>query len=359
MTPTRSRRGAPDPGSRRGAIPIARACLGGLVAAGLLLSPAGLGAQEDAGDRADEPGEIRGQVVDVARDAPVGMARVRIPELGRATIADADGRFRFRDVPPGDYEIRVEFLGYRTTVGRLEVRPGEEHEIEVRTRPGPVRVEDLTVSARALTWVPGFRDRRESRRGHFFTRGEIEAADPGHLTDLLRGAEGVRIGFNRSAHGPSKFYPQFFDRGPGRGVFCRPAVFVDGKLMGPGRPYWHFNEIPPDRVLAMEVYYRESDLPDAIDYSDLGSRDQGLGVLAGGRSDGLPEVDAGRTAGSGARQILADAGIEDLFDRRIPDRDEDLDLARTTLAGLYDRPPSVEHCGAIFVWTRVFPHREG
>lgn len=302
-----------------------------------------------------EPGEIRGTVVDVRRQAPVGLAAVSIPALDRRTVADAEGRFRFRDVPPGSYELRVRFLGYEAAVREVEVPSGGTRTVEVRVAPGPVELEELEVSVRSLTWVPGFRERRRSATGHFFTRSEIEEADPSYLTRLLRGREGVRIGLDRGAHGADKRYPQFYYRGPGdAGVFCRPVVFVDGEMMGPGRRYLRFNEIPPDEVLAMEVYYRERDVPENIEYEH---REPGSGADG---PDDVASTEQGRGVGGapGARQVLAATGLEDVLDSPVPQRDEDLDLSRTVLADLYDRPPRLEHCGAVFVWTRLYPYAE-
>lgn len=330
--------------------------LGAILAAVLVsMAPASLAAQDAPG------GGIRGTVVDVQRGSTVGLAGVALPELDRETLADAEGRFRFRDVPPGSYELRVRFLGYEATVHQVEVPSGAVRTVEVQVSPGPVELEELRVTARSLTWVPGFRERRDSRRGHFFTRREIEEADPGHLTDLLRDRDGVRIGFNGNAHGPERRYPQFYYRGPGTGLYCRPAVFVDGDMMGPGEPWFHFNEIPPDRVLGMEVYYHERDLPDAIDFDHRGQLSD---EEVGGLSD-FAGPDAARDArsrigtASGVQDVLAAAGLDDVLDDPVPQRDEDLQLPESVLAGLYDRRPRVEHCGAIFVWTRLYPLARG
>lgn len=334
------------PSDPRGRRALRRAALGAVALC--LLAPASLAAQQ-------EPGEIRGTVVDVQRDAPVGLAEVALPELDRRTVADAQGRFRFRDVPPGSYRLQVGFLGYEATAREVEVPAGGTRTIEVRVAPGPVELERLTVTARSLTWLPGFRERREDRTGHFFTKREIEEADPSYLSQLLRGREGVRMGVNRNAHGHHKRYPQFFYRGPGRrGNFCRPVVFVNGDMMGPGRPYWHFNEIPPERVLAMEVYYRERDVPETIDYDVRGQLSES-GPDAFDAPDRPRGLDAGAGAPAGAREMFEAVGVEGLFQSRVPQRDENLELSGTVLAGLYDRPPRLEHCGAIFVWTRMYP----
>lgn len=318
-----------------------------------LALPAGLAAQATTG-------AVEGQVIDATRDVPVGLVRVAIPALDRATVADGQGRFRLEAVPAGSHELEVSFLGFRTTVRNLTVEAGVTHEVEVRIAPRPVAVEDLDVSALSLSWFPGFLDRREERTGHFFTREDIARTDPTRLTELLRGAEGVRIGRNRHAEGAAVRYPQFYYRGPGRGLHCHPAVFVDGEMLGPGTPYWHFNEIPPVEVLAMEVYYREADLPESIPFTEYrGSLD--AGAEGPGGVDGRPVrgPERGRDVGAGTRRVLAGSGLLDGLRRSVPDRDAELELTGTVLEGLYPEPPRVEHCGAIFVWTELYPFGDG
>lgn len=352
-TPGRARRpGATAPPLTRvsGRVPAAAVLLGlGL----LLVPPLPVAAQQATG-------AVAGQVIDATRDAPVGMARVAIPSLDRTTTADGEGRFRLDSLPSGSYELEVSFLGFRTTVRELAVEAGATTEVEVRIAPRPVRVSDLRVSDLALSWFPGFRERREERTGHFFVRREIVERDPEHLTELLRDTEGVRIGRNPDAHGASMWYPQFYYQGPGQGNFCHPAVFVDGRMIGPGNTYWHFNEISPSEVLAMEVYYRYRDLPETIPFTSYrGPLTSDLEVDPGFEPRPMPAREGARPADAGARQVLAGSGLLDGLRRDVPQRDEELELGRTVLAGLYPERPRVEYCGAIFVWTELYPYGDG
>lgn len=352
------------PGPTAVSVPAALAAL-----LGVLLLPSGpLAAQET--------GAISGTVVDANRDAPLGLARVEIPRLDRRTLADERGRFRFGEVPAGTYSVRVEYLGFETTVREVTVLSGEVVTVEILVTPRPISLEDLEVTSLSLTWFPGFIRRKEDRTGHFFTKQEIEAADPDHLTDLLRDREGVRLGFNRHAYGARKRFPQFYYTGPayeggaGSGrprlssAFCRPVILVDGEPIGPGSPYLRFNEIPPELVLAMEVYYRAEELPESITFNDLRltslSREdvRRAAEMAGGRAEAI-----GRSTEEdvGLFQTLAGAGLENGFRRPLRSRREDerRRVQRTVFAGLYESIPRMEHCGAIFVWTRFYPLREG
>lgn len=349
------------PGPAASPAPAALAALLGA----LLLTPGGaLNAQET--------GAISGTVTDANRDAPLGLARVSIPRLDRHTTADERGRFRFGDLPAGTHDVRVRYLGFETTVREVNVVAGEVATVEILVSPRPLSVEDLEVTSLSLTWFPGFLRRRQERTGHFFTRREIAAAHPEHLTDLLRGREGIRLGFNRLAFGANRRFPQLHYTGPAyerggfgrprrQSPFCRPVVLVDGEPMGPGSRYHHFNEIPPERVLAMEVYYRAEEMPEKITFNDLRlvslsaeavrtAAEMGGGARAG-RSGRPAEGDGG------LRQTLAGTGLENGFRRSLLDRREDRRqrMQRTVFAGLYESMPRMEHCGVILVWTEFYP----
>ena len=332
--------------------------LPGLLAAALLFAgPAG--AQEATGT-------LVGEIRDAGRDAPVGLARVALPELGRETLADEGGRFRFEAVPAGVHTLTVAFLGFEATVREVAVQAGTTERLRVWAQPEPLSLDDLEVTTLALSWFPGFAEREAEGKGHFFTAGDIAGADPDHLTDLLRDADGVRVGYNRHADGPNRRFPQFYRRGPiyygigatgGRLVrrpsYCRPVVFVDGEPIGPGHPYWFFNEIPPEDVLAMEVYYRPQDVPDGIPFTDMRFADDS------GAEEALPPPEGHGVGDGDVRSVLAGAGLAEGLERPVPDELEEGLVGRTVNAGLYEERPEVEHCGAIFVWTELYPFDGG
>jgi hypothetical protein len=54
---------------------------------------------------------VSGTVVDNSGVRPLQGAEVRIDTLGRVTQADAEGRFRFTNLPAGTYTVSVSFTG--------------------------------------------------------------------------------------------------------------------------------------------------------------------------------------------------------------------------------------------------------
>lgn len=66
--------------------------------------------------------------------------------------SDADGRFELRVPGPGNYLVRAEQYGYRTSVdGVLELGPGGRIDIAFYIVPDPIRLPAITAQAeRAL-----------------------------------------------------------------------------------------------------------------------------------------------------------------------------------------------------------------
>lgn len=74
-------------------------------------------------------GAVNGSLFDAETNSPIGGAKVKITDrLGRELPleADAAGRFRFENVPPGQAKILVEAPGYMTSALTLEVEANEE-----------------------------------------------------------------------------------------------------------------------------------------------------------------------------------------------------------------------------------------
>src|SRR5215471_14205393 len=67
---------------------------------------------------------ITGLVTDSVHDALVG-ARVELEPKGHIAITDTQGQFTISDVAPGDYKLRVTYVGFSTLIKSLHISAGE------------------------------------------------------------------------------------------------------------------------------------------------------------------------------------------------------------------------------------------
>lgn len=88
-------------------------------------------------------------IVGTVRDEQTGGrlvgAIVVLPELDRAAVADADGRYALREIPAGPHHLTVRFIGYAPRSLHALVPRDGELEINVSLRPQAVRLQTLEV----------------------------------------------------------------------------------------------------------------------------------------------------------------------------------------------------------------------
>lgn len=77
---------------------------------------------------------------------PVTDATVTLVELRRSVTTDAEGAFRFENVPPRHYHVRAESPRLGFTVGEAEVEAGETRTVEIVIDP-LVHAEEIVVTA--------------------------------------------------------------------------------------------------------------------------------------------------------------------------------------------------------------------
>lgn len=102
-------------------------------------------ALDDAGS-AEGVGVITGLVRDAASDRPLAFAQVYVPETGRGTLTDAEGRFRIEGVPTGERSVAVELIGYQTSRVATAVGSDTPTEIEFPMQATALRLQPLVVA---------------------------------------------------------------------------------------------------------------------------------------------------------------------------------------------------------------------
>jgi iron complex outermembrane recepter protein len=121
----------------------------------LVLAPAALasashdarpGAPAEPADSADVRGAIAGALRDAETGEPVAAAQVRLLELRRSELSNAQGRFQFLDVRVGRYTVVVERIGYAPAERAVMVVAGRTEELVIEMRPTALELAGVVVS---------------------------------------------------------------------------------------------------------------------------------------------------------------------------------------------------------------------
>jgi len=115
-----------------------------LCGVGLLLGIVGLAAPELV---QAQQGAITGQVLDQADANPLEAARVVLTGTTHIETTNREGKFAFRNVAPGNYEVRVLRVGYRPLTQTATVTDGQTVSLTFNLTPAAVQLDELVTTA--------------------------------------------------------------------------------------------------------------------------------------------------------------------------------------------------------------------
>lgn len=229
---------------------------------------------------AQEPGLIRGRVLDDASGAAVAGANVELLTLPgrmvRRTIADASGSFVLPVPRDGTFVLSAVRVGYgQARSAPVGIHRGDTLDVILRMNIEAVLLPALEVVASSRIRHPdpgieGFRLRTQrDLGGTSITRDQIEQRGPGRVSDLLHHA-GLNVWGNGIAM---------------RRTGCAPMVYIDGIAV----TYPHMsnggsgaeaaaleavNMVHPSSIEGIEVYRGGATLP-----AELGGSTGQCGVV--------------------------------------------------------------------------------
>lgn len=222
-------------------------------------------------------GRVRGTIRLLNGDA-LRDVHVSIWGSGLETTTDAAGNFALDSVPEGSQTIVARQIGLAPYRGVVDVTASGAAVHDVTLAPVVTMLDTLRVRARAGpgdSWRAAFEARRTRGLGEFLDETQIERMNPQQVADLLRDMPGIDV---LSA---GTFGRRVMMRGRAAGMFCIPAVFVDGLRFYTGgqRPgstsatdYMEYTGtadleyvVNPRDVKAIEVYPRDAGVPVEFD----------------------------------------------------------------------------------------------
>jgi len=128
-----------------------------------------------------QQGAITGRVTDQSTGLPVASARVVVVGTALIAQANADGRYRLVDVPPGQVKLRVSFIGYAAADRVVAVVAGETATADITLGLSPYSLDEVRVTASG--------DQTKREVGNSIPRidapKEVEKGNIQTLTDLL------------------------------------------------------------------------------------------------------------------------------------------------------------------------------
>ncbi|MGH7534253.1 MAG: TonB-dependent receptor plug domain-containing protein, partial [Gemmatimonadales bacterium] len=92
-------------------------------------------------------GSIAGQVTDQTTGEPLEAARVVLTGPNRIETTNREGRYQFRNVATGSYQLRVLRVGYKPATASAAVAPGEAVTVDVAMAPAPVQLDEIVTTA--------------------------------------------------------------------------------------------------------------------------------------------------------------------------------------------------------------------
>jgi len=232
-------------------------------------------------------GEIAGRVLSAdSGRTPVQGAQVTLTKLERSALSDSSGRYRLKDVPPGEYLVVLRAIGFKSESSTVYVDRDEvlSWDIVLTRTVGtvlPERVVEAPV-ARPPAKLVEFMERQKAGNGKFITRDQLAKAEGGvrQTGDLISVVPGVRVrrGNNQIWVASGRAV------NTGRCVFCsnagainqvdyaagaRPAcyldVYLDGTLVFDSSKsqfgLFDVNSLRPEMIEGIEVYTSASQIP--------------------------------------------------------------------------------------------------
>jgi len=233
-------------------------------------------------------GEIAGRVLSAdSGRPPVQGAQVTLAKLERSALSDSSGRYRLKDVPPGEHLVVLRAIGFKSESSTVYIDRDEVVSWEVvLTRAVGTMLPERVVEApeaRPPAKLVEFMERQKFGIGKFITREQLAKAEGGvrQTGDLIAMVPGVRV-----RRGGSKIWVATGGRAvnaAGGCAFCgssgihpidfaagaRPAcymdVYLDGVLVFDSRQaangLFDVNTLQPEHLSGIEVYTSAAQIP--------------------------------------------------------------------------------------------------
>ncbi len=168
-------------------------------------------------------GRVTGTVTTITGAALAG-ARIELWGTSLVTSSDVNGRFALDSVPEGTQTLIARGIGFVPYRAVIDVLAPEAAHHDVALAPFVAAMDTVRVLGRRSSeaWRAGFDLRKTRGFGEFLDEAALTRRDPKNVSDLFVDMPGVDV-LSSGAFGRKVVM-----RGRAGGLFCIPAIWVDG-----------------------------------------------------------------------------------------------------------------------------------
>jgi len=148
-----------------------------------------------------QTGTLEGVIIDRETRETIIGATVMISGLNIGAASDYDGLFIVRNIPAGNYEITVSYVGYETLrLSDVEIKEGERFQLDVVMNAGEATLDAITVTAyrETSTISSVLMDVRSAGQvTNSVSRQQIDISQDNNAAQVMQRIPGITISENR------------------------------------------------------------------------------------------------------------------------------------------------------------------
>jgi hypothetical protein len=234
----------------------------------------------------DAQSDVRGVVRGWQDRTPLAHAEAVVSGLGVRAFSDSLGKFRLKDIPPGNYQLVVRAPGFASDTSELTVGVNESIALDFVLRPAVAVLNEVRIAGEAGFVSPklvGFAERRRAGSGRFLDSVAIAPWHNRRTSDMLALVAGIDVrrslGNKAWVVGGRAVSPHkcafcnerkedvldVADINAGAGIACYADVYLDGVLVYNSStrkvPLFDVNSIPPSNIIGIEFYAGGASVP--------------------------------------------------------------------------------------------------
>jgi hypothetical protein len=230
------------------------------------------------------PATLSGSAID-SSGVPLRDVEIRVATLPLVTRTDAQGNYRFVEIPAGTYLVTARAVGFQLSNVSITFRDDSAYSHRFTMRRSVNLLDSVAVRAeRSDPRLLEFEENRRVGLGQFLTREELEAQRGQTMAAILGKLRSVGIVRGMGGRGwilskrttPSGtcregarnagsplYGPDRSERFQGMVCACYAQVYLDNTLMNPGQPSEPFdvNQFAADQIEAIEWYASPAQTP--------------------------------------------------------------------------------------------------